>query len=664
MNRLVKLPLEAAMTAWDPTNRDGPADDRHERGIVPAEQGGAEYEEPAPSLPVPFAKARLLGAALGNLHAIGDFEILGLLGEGAFGKVFRARQLSLDRYVALKVTANLGQEGRTMARLEHPRVVQVFSESVDAERGLRLLCMQLVAGATLQQVIDRLARQERRDWSGQTILRILDELSFEPATLDPASLRDRETLAGCSHVEAVCWIGQQLAETLAYAHSQHVLHLDVKPANVLLNQYGQPILTDFSVSLSGQGESRAGAAVIGGTLGYMAPEHLGVFHPERPAAPEAVDERSDIYSLGAVLLDFFLGRCAALSATTLVTTGGRLGIVAAARDWDSAVESLRRNGAPRPLERIIGKCLQTDPRERFSSAAELAAALEGCRELIQAERSLPSDDWLNRFVVGRPLRFCLLLTILPNFVASAANIAYLALLVVADLPEAQRAAFWRMVLWYNVVVVALMIAMVDRTLLAAARGWRFVDSTRFPTDTQVAEVRRKTLALSTWVVVLSCVGWLPFVAVIPLGMELMAGPVEKGALWHISVAYLLTGMISLVCNYFVVSFVVVRSLYTRYWGNTADFRVTTASELEGMTRRNRVFQILAGATPLAAAALLVAIGPEQFTPAGFLRFRSLLFVLLVAGVASSWLANRAAMRLNEFVGVLTAAKGDKSLGPR
>ena len=94
----------------------------------------------APSLPVGFSRSRRLVAAISKLEcAIGDFEIIELLGEGAFGKVFLARQISLDRQVALKVTADLGYEGRTMARLEHRRIVPVFSESVDAEQGLRLL---------------------------------------------------------------------------------------------------------------------------------------------------------------------------------------------------------------------------------------------------------------------------------------------------------------------------------------------------------------------------------------------------------------------------------------------------------------------------------------------------------------------------------------------
>ena len=90
---------------------------------------------------------------------IDDFEVVRLLGRGAFGHVYLARQLSLDRLVALKVSANRGSEGRTMARLEHAHIVQVYSEKVDEFSDQRLLCMQLVPGVGLEKIIGSLAMQ-------------------------------------------------------------------------------------------------------------------------------------------------------------------------------------------------------------------------------------------------------------------------------------------------------------------------------------------------------------------------------------------------------------------------------------------------------------------------------------------------------------------------
>ena len=87
---------------------------------------------------------------------VDDFEIVRLLGRGAFGHVYLARQVSLDRLVALKISANRGSEGRTMARLEHQHIVQVFSEKVDPDFNQRLLCMQLVPGIGLDKLISML----------------------------------------------------------------------------------------------------------------------------------------------------------------------------------------------------------------------------------------------------------------------------------------------------------------------------------------------------------------------------------------------------------------------------------------------------------------------------------------------------------------------------
>src|SRR5262249_57227620 len=108
-----------------------------------------------------------LGPALPEAgQQVGDFHLLRVLGEGSFGRVFLAQQLSLDRQVALKVTLNRGSEARTLANLEHDHIVRVFSESVDRPRQLRLLCMQYVPGTTLERVIDALARRDRRAWDG------------------------------------------------------------------------------------------------------------------------------------------------------------------------------------------------------------------------------------------------------------------------------------------------------------------------------------------------------------------------------------------------------------------------------------------------------------------------------------------------------------------
>ncbi len=243
--------------------------------------GGTAF---APSCPASLATAlpEVQPVSLEELKPgarIDDFEIVSLLGCGAFGAVYLARQLSLDRQVALKVTAWEGGEGRKMARLEHENIVQVFSETAIDSR-TRLLCMQYVSGPTLQAVLDELAEYPPAARSGQKLLEAVDRLVQRPAEFDPAAMRNRELLAGLDWAETVCWLGVRLAEALDYAHSRGVIHRDIKPGNIMLNQYGRPLLVDFNLAFQPLAAS-AGEDRLGGTLAYMAPEHLAALRPPR-----------------------------------------------------------------------------------------------------------------------------------------------------------------------------------------------------------------------------------------------------------------------------------------------------------------------------------------------------------------------------------------------
>jgi serine/threonine protein kinase len=204
-------------------------------------------------------------------EVVGDFEIQRLIGEGAFARVYLARQRSLGRQVALKVTANIGREARTMAGLEHDYIVPVFSETVDAANDLRIICMQLVAGATLQQVIDHLGRLRPEERSGAAVLGIIDAADASGTLFNAAAVKDRESLSRMDYPTACLWLGARLADALAFAHARGILHLDVKPANILLNRYGRPLLTDFNVAITPEDLVSRNPTRVGGTLAYMSP---------------------------------------------------------------------------------------------------------------------------------------------------------------------------------------------------------------------------------------------------------------------------------------------------------------------------------------------------------------------------------------------------------
>ncbi len=280
---------------------------------VPSGSGG----KPATPFP-PASRPNASPAALEPGARIDDFEVVKLLGRGAFGHVYLARQTSLDRLVALKVSANRGSEGRTMARLEHQHIVQVFSETVDRPSNQRLLCMQLVPGIGLEKLIaalypgsdeeDEAKENGPANWTGRELLAIIDRSTSTPPALDPSALKEREALEQMDAVEAVAWFGSRLAEALDFAHCNGVLHRDIKPANILIDSYGRPMLADFNIS--SHRSDHPHEEIFGGTFAYMAPEHLRAFNPQDETKIEAVAARSDIYSLGLVLHQMLTGKLA------------------------------------------------------------------------------------------------------------------------------------------------------------------------------------------------------------------------------------------------------------------------------------------------------------------------------------------------------------------
>src|SRR5262249_39410569 len=326
------------------------------------------------------------------------FEILGTLGRGSFATVYLARQVSLDRQVALKVSPDRGHEARTLAGLEHDHIVRIFAESADPARGLRLLCMQLVPGTTLEQVIRALADVPRESWSGRTLLDAIDRLAKLPAPFDPAALRDRDVLARCDFIEAVCWLGARVAEPLSHAHSRGVLHRDIKPANILLNRYGRPLLVDFNVAF----DAHRTGDVFGGTLAYMAPEHLDAFNPDVRTPRNTVDERSDVYSLGVVLFELLTGRL----PLARERSSGPLPLLLKelTEERRSQIPDLPAEAkVPDVLRRVIRRCLAPAPEDRYQQTSELAAALEGSGELHQIRAKMPAGGGPTRLALRPPV---------------------------------------------------------------------------------------------------------------------------------------------------------------------------------------------------------------------------------------------------------------------
>jgi serine/threonine protein kinase/TolA-binding protein len=302
-----------------------------------------------------------LRAAYGGASAaaLADFEVLADLGRGVEGRVFLARQRSLaDRPVVLKVTTRQGREHLSLARLQHTHIVPLYWVQDDPEHDRRTLCMPYLGSVTLTTLLPALRDVPPARRTGRHVLDVLDRDGAESAVALPARGPVRQALARASYVQAVAWIGACLAEALAYAHERGLLHLDLKPSNILLAADGQPMLLDFHLA---QGPLEAGTRPpwgLGGTPLYMSPEQraaataLGQGRP----IPAALDGRSDVYSLGLVLYQCL---------------GGGLPL-----QYPRPPRLDRCNAQVSPgLADVIHKCLAEDPRARYPDAASLAADL-------------------------------------------------------------------------------------------------------------------------------------------------------------------------------------------------------------------------------------------------------------------------------------------------
>jgi serine/threonine protein kinase len=614
-------------------------------------QAGAT--ESAPPFPPPVAgAAEMLRDGPPPVFASGKcihgFEIQRLLGSGSFARVYLARQIALDRLVALKVSANQGTEARTLAHLEHDHIVQVFTDVPDPVLNLRFLCMQFVPGLALDRIIAELNKRDPATWNGQTFIDIIDLLCAEPVTFDLAGINNRAALQGFDQAELACWMGARLAQALAHAHDQGIIHRDIKPANILVNRYGRPFLADFNIALNSSTVAPGGDETFGGTLSYMAPEHLDAFNPASGVGADVVDARSDVYSLGLVLFVLLTGR-GPFKGRAKVKISELLNTLAQERRAGAPSPRQLRPEVPELLDRQVRRCLDPEPSRRFQSAADLTRALEGCRELQQMEKATARLGRAMRWCKSRPFMMLFVLAVIPQVLGTAVSIAYNQIHIVADLSPDHLDSFLWIVIGYNGIVwpilVPILALLVRRTMVGVRRLQREVD---MPVE-DAARIRRAAMALPMWTVFLSAVGWFTGGIAFPAGLELLAGPVTTGRVsiyLLFLVSFVLSGLIASTYSYFGVQFVVLCELYPRLWSNPAEAGQQAQKELPRVVWHLFIFQILAGLIPVGGACLLiVAAAGERLT----VSYCFLLLSLLVVGGAGVVLATMVANRLEKVI---------------
>jgi serine/threonine protein kinase len=577
---------------------------------------------------------------------LGDFFLMETLGTGSFATVFLAMQISLGRQVALKVARSLDNEALTLASLEHDHIVPVYSETIDQDRHLHLLCMKFVPGTTLDRVMGELAKRPTERWSGQAILDAIDRLSRHEVMFDLAALRDREMLAECDFIEAVCWLGARLAEALAHAHSRGVLHRDIKPANILLNHYGRPMLSDFNLAHCSRRGLEGGH--FGGTLQYMSPEHLMAFLPAGDTSHDVVDTRSDIYSLGVVLYELLTGQ--PLFGKPISGRSSVQLVQELAEERRSRVPSPRQvqSWVPEVVDRVIRRCLDPDPTRRYQKAEDLAQALEGCRQLENWEREFPTEIGLTRASHHSPMLMVVILGLIPHLLGSLVNITYNTVAIVKDLTAAQQHVFNVVLLSYNAVMYPLLVWLFCRVMLPVIHV-RTALAGPEPLDAEeVARQRRRALGLPMLAIILSVVGWVPGGVLFPLCIHLLAGPLSSDVFFHFLVSFTISGLIATTYTYFGLQGFVLRILYPRLWIDPRSPSQEARRELGPIEGRLRMFQFAAGLIPLSGAILVLSIGGEHLS----LVFRILIVGLIGLGMAGFGGALLASRRVSKTLSVL------------
>ena len=490
-----------------------------------------------------------------------EFDLLVELGAGSFAKVFLARQRSLQRMVALKVSATVSDEPQTLAQLDHPHIVRVYDQRLLDNPRCLLLYMQYVPGGTLAEVIQTARAVPPSERSGRSVLAVVDRALEGRGESPPDGSDARRRLARLSWPEAVCYVGARLAGALQYAHRRGVLHRDIKPANVLMSGEGSPKLADFNISFSSEVEGATARSFFGGSVAYMSPEQLEAYNPEHPRCPEELDGRSDVYALGLVLWELLVLRRPFQDVYSPESWVETISAMARSRREGLSAETRAELPAncPRGLGPVLFKCLAPEPDDRYADAGQLARQLELCLD-PQAQEVLypPPQSWLQR-MGNWPLTSIVAVALAPNIALSALNIFYNLTILEEPFPEVVK--LFRDVQLGIVNLLAYTLA----PTICFALTWPVIAALRRPPPEQeLPPLRRRCLALGHCFALVGFATWIATGVAFAVWIDVahQQETVWRGYL-HLMASITLCGLIAAPLTFFAVTRLAVGAFYRR-----------------------------------------------------------------------------------------------------
>ncbi|MGV9610755.1 serine/threonine protein kinase [Nocardia xishanensis] len=582
---------------------------RRGRGPLPLEDFLAEYPELADAV-----RERLTGdhghpavvrvdhdpAALAPGQRVDDFDLRTELGRGRGGRVFLARQLSMQRVVAVRVATAGGLDPQPMVQLDHPHIVRVFDERVLTSGGeiSTLVYMQYLPGGTAAELLLR-RRAAGSETGGALLLGALDAAIEAKGEIRPADSLVRAELATLSWPETVAWIGRRLADALGYADRHGIAHHAIDPANVLFTSEGIPKLADFAPG-DGAAPPPDSPAALGDSaalrdwLAYRSPEQLAAaLDPDAPAP----DTRSDLYALGVLLWELLTGtrpfadEPATVEAALLAR---RAGVPAAALAQLPA-------DCPPALRRVLLTCLEPDPQRRWRNGMVLAEQLDLCldpraRDLVDP----PERSWRVRLRAWRVVVVGLAIAV-PNLLASAYNIDHNNMLM----HSRQSAQTQRQFEIYSVITNGLGFAIGTvllvywaRYLITVPHGLR--RGVRYDQDV-LRKARASAVRLGDRAALIIFTLWLLSGLVYPLALRGTTDQVSASDYTHFMILHTVSGVIAMTYPFLLTNFYIVRCIYPMFLGQ-GGIEPAEAEDLRALRRRSGLYLLLAASIPLIAVA--------------------------------------------------------------